>query len=85
MSKVNDKCFYCGKVIVRATVGNGWIHRRTGVAACNGGDPHDPSPPQAKPVEQFERDIPGATQEGDTLILTTDRPIETPAGWQRVK
>lgn len=34
---------------------------------------------------EFDMEISRATQEGDTLILTADVPIETPEGWQRVK
>jgi hypothetical protein len=43
-------CPWCGKVIVRAVVGDGWIHQKTGLAVCNP-NPRDPSSPQAKPRE----------------------------------
>lgn len=44
-----------------------------------------PLPPSKVSVEEFEMEISRATQEGDMLILTTDAPIQTPEGWQRVK
>lgn len=46
--KQRVRCFYCGKVIVEAVVGSGWIHQRTGLAACNP-NPRDPTSPKAKP------------------------------------